>query len=354
MRKFVVAVVLMLGVVYVLARMAELESIGRTLQQGDLPYISLAVFAEMLWLILLAVTYWVIFKALGLDEKFQTISILATAAYFVNVVAPVMGVSGFTVIIAESRRRGHSTGRATVASALYLLSEYTSFLIVLTLGLFILFERDSLNFVQILASIALLATAILISTLIVLGMRGSDKLRRLLTWLANAGNKVLKPVLKREAFSQQRAEEFAYEMIDGLRAIKGEPFKIVPPILLGLIGKVLLITIFMLMFMAFGVEFTPATIIAGFSIGHLFTIVSPTPSGIGFVEGALALTLASFNVPLSSAAVVTLAYRGITFWLPLFVGFLAFRTLGQGALPLPAASSRSNWDQPRSGEIYPE
>ena len=57
----------------------------------------------------------------------------------------------------------------------------------------------------------------------------------------------------------------------------------------------------------------------------LFYIVSPTPGGLGFVEGALILVLTSLGVPQAGATVVTLAYRGITFWLPFLLGFVALR-----------------------------
>ena len=33
------------------------------------------------------------------------------------------------------------------------------------------------------------------------------------------------------------------------------------------------------------------------------------------------------QVPIEASAVITLAYRGITFWMPVFVGMLAFRSL---------------------------
>jgi uncharacterized protein (TIRG00374 family) len=98
--------------------------------------------------------------------------------------------------------------------------------------------------------------------------------------------------------------------------------------LLGLSSKVLLIIVLFLIFMAFDVPVSAGTLIAGFSIAFLFTIVSPTPNGVGFVEGALTLTLASFYIPLSDAAVVAITYRGVTFWLPLVFGMLALRWLG--------------------------
>ena len=56
-------------------------------------------------------------------------------------------------------------------------------------------------------------------------------------------------------------------------------------------------------------------------------IITPTPAGLGFVEGALTLALTSMYIPFSAAAIVTLAYRGFTFWIPLLVGMVAFRML---------------------------
>ena len=92
-------------------------------------------------------------------------------------------------------------------------------------------------------------------------------------------------------------------------------------------GKFLLIGVLYLIFLAFNVPLSTGTLIAGFSIGYLFLIISPTPSGLGFVEGALPLVLNSMYVPLAEATVVVVAYRGVTFWLPLLVGMVSFRTL---------------------------
>ena len=94
-----------------------------------------------------------------------------------------------------------------------------------------------------------------------------------------------------------------------------------------LLGKALLMGVLVCSFLAFDVPFSAGTIVGGFSIGYLFLIVSPTPSGIGVVEGVMALALASLRVVWSQAVIVTLVYRAITFWVPLGVGALAFRKL---------------------------
>jgi len=93
-----------------------------------------------------------------------------------------------------------------------------------------------------------------------------------------------------------------------------------------------LMLILLAAFLSFGVPFTVGTIIGGFAIAYLFLIVSPTPSGIGVVEGVMTLALGSLSVDLSQAVVITLAYRAVTFWAPLAVGALAFRILQIPAL----------------------
>ena len=90
-----------------------------------------------------------------------------------------------------------------------------------------------------------------------------------------------------------------------------------------------MMSVLMAAFLSFKVPFTAGTIIGGFSISYVFLIVSPTPSGVGIVEGIMPLALSSLRVPWSQAVVITLAYRGITFWLSLGIGAIAFRILNR-------------------------
>jgi uncharacterized protein (TIRG00374 family) len=56
-------------------------------------------------------------------------------------------------------------------------------------------------------------------------------------------------------------------------------------------------------------------------------IISPTPAGLGFFEGSLTLVLTSMDIPIGYAAIITLAYRGITFWLTLLFGLVSLRVI---------------------------
>jgi uncharacterized protein (TIRG00374 family) len=157
--------------------------------------------------------------------------------------------------------------------------------------------------------------------------------RKLGIFLARGGtivNAIARPFQKdkkKNYLSIDRAFTFAHDIAQGMLELKGKPQKLIFPMLLALSSKVLLIIVLFFIFLAFGVPPSLGTLIAGFSIAFLFMIVSPTPNGVGFVEGALTLTLASFYIPLSDSAVIAIAYRGVTFWLPLIFGIISIRWL---------------------------
>jgi len=213
---------------------------------------------------------------------------------------------------------------------LVVLFDYLAFLCVLCLGLIVLIRRNNLNTPEITASIILLLVAIVLSTLVYLGMYSETALAKALAWMARLVNHLLWVFIHRQYLSETRAYTFAHEVSGALNQLRHNPKSLLKPFLLGLSSKALLILILFLVFVAFQVPFSIGTLIGGFSIGYLFLIVSPTPAGIGIVEGALTIGLTSLNVSLGKATVITLAYRGITFWLPLLFGFYALRWLSQG------------------------
>lgn len=317
----------MLGVIFILARKNEMQAILETLQRGDLRFLILALAIQFFWLLNVAASYRAIYRSLQLTEKIERLFLMAAAANFVNVIAPSVGMGGMAVFIGEARRKGQSAARVTVAGVLYILFEYVGFLMVLALGLIVLFRRNNLATTELIASGVLFVIATGLGILLWLGMRSAAELGRALSWLARSVNKLVFPFLRREYLSEERAYAFAHDAAAGLREVRRRREYLLLPAVLSLSSKALLISILFLMFLAFRVPFSVGTLVAGFSIGYLFMIVSPTPAGIGVVEGALTLGLRTLNVPLGAAAVIALAYRGITFWVPMLFGLWAFRWL---------------------------
>jgi hypothetical protein len=57
--------------------------------------------------------------------------------------------------------------------------------------------------------------------------------------------------------------------------------------------------------------------------GQLLAELPITPGGLGIVEGGLVALLTRFHLPAASATAAVLAYRGLSFWLLLVVGWMA-------------------------------
>lgn len=327
MRKFILMVLLVLGVVFVVASKTELESTINILMHGNWRYLLGALFIWLIWILTTTAIFRVIYIGLGIDENYGNLLFLFGAANLASIIAPSAGVSGLTILITEAQRRGYSSARAAVAGALYQLFDYIGFLLVLGLGLIVLFRRNDLTVVEITATVIFLLVIAVLAYLMYQGMRSSEALATALEWISRKINRLVHPFIHRDYLSEKNARSFAYDAADGLEQLNRNPRKMLVAIGLAVINKGLLMIILTLCFLSFKVAFTPGTIIAGFSIGYLFMTISPTPAGLGFFEGSLTLALSSMRIPIGYAAIITLAYRGITFWLTLLFGGVSLRIL---------------------------
>jgi len=328
MRKVFITIVMVLSIIFIIASISEIQTIIQTLQRGVWLYLLLAIFTEMLWLVNLAATFHSLYRVVGIkNETIRGFLPVIASANFVNIVAPSVGMSGVTIILARARQMKYSTARATVASTLFIESDYLGFLVVLAVGMIVLIRRNNLKTAEISAAAILVLIALVFALLLYLGMRSEQALGKALVFLSRIANFLLRPFIHRDYLQETHALVFAHDVVDGLQQLKRHPKSMIMPVIFALINKSLLLSIFTLVFLAFNVPISIGTIIAGFSIGYLFLIVSPTPAGIGIVEGSLTLALTSMYIPLGLAAIITLAYRGITFWFPLLIGMLSLRWL---------------------------
>lgn len=325
MRNILIVLIISLGVLFVIGQFAEVQSIIETLQKGDWRYLLIAMSLIFLWLIIVAATFKFLFLALEMEEKLINLIFTIAAVNFVNIVTPTAGIGGLTVLISESQKPGNSSGKITIAGVLYILFDYASFFLILILGFIVLFRRNNITVVDITAAGLFIILATCVASMLYLGTRSPKRLGNTLAWMAKFINKILLPIRHKPYLHEERAYEFVREAAEGLAQMRKEPGHFIVPGILVLTNKLLLILVLFMVFLAFDVPYSIGTIIAAFSIANLFIIVSPSPSGVGFVESAMTLTLNSFYLPLSDAVVVALAYRGLTFWLPLLLGFISFR-----------------------------
>jgi uncharacterized membrane protein YbhN (UPF0104 family) len=75
---------------------------------------------------------------------------------------------------------------------------------------------------------------------------------------------------------------------------------------------------------ALSVQPEPALVLLAFAAASILGMIPLTPGGLGFVEAGLAGLLVLAGVGAGDAAVATLAYRLVSFWLPLPAGVVAW------------------------------
>lgn len=337
MRKIIIALVLLLAIVFVILRFSELKNIVDTLQRSDYRFLIAAVIIELIWLFNSATVYASLYRLVGLKEKTTHLMLVATAANFVNVIAPSVGIGGMAVFLDDAVRQNHSTGRVTVVGVLYILFDYLAFLCLLALGFIVLIRRNNLNAGEITAAIVLLAIASSVAFLLYLGYKSAERLGKTLAWLVRLVNRILRPFIHRDYLQEERAYFFATEVAEGIAMLRGKRKELLWPFLFSLNNFALLICVLAFTFLAWGTPFSVGTIVGGLAIAYLFLIVSPTPSGLGVVEGAMTIALNTLRVQWEAAVLITLTYRLITFWFPLAVGAVAFRILGGKPKPAPVS-----------------
>ncbi len=318
----------LLAVAYIIFSFAELENILAALHQSKPLYLGVAVVVEAALLLNSTATFGALYQLVGLHENGRSLFLMVIAATFVNLVTPSSGIGGMAVFLDEAHRRSQSTGRVTVAIILYLLYEYAALFFALAAGFVLLAQLGKLNVVELLAAGFLLILAASVGAGLVLGYRSTRQLGNVLAWLARVVNHLLRPFLHKEYLNIASVYTFSNELTDGLSSLRtANPGQILLPLAFTLMNKLMLILVLALAFLSLGTPVSAGTVVAGFSIGHLFVYASPTPSGIGFVDSILPVALNSLDVPFPRAVLVTLVYRAITLWVPLVLGALAFRNL---------------------------
>jgi len=337
MRKIIVALILLLAIVFVFLRFSELKDFLTTLHHSNYRFLIAAFIVELIWMFNSATDYGSLYRLVGLKEKTLHLVLVATAANFVNVVAPSVGIGGMAVFLDDANRQNHSTGKVTVVGVLYILFDYLAFFCVLTLGFIVLIRRNNLNPGEITAAAILLLIAGAVAFLLFLGYKSTEQLGKALAWMARLINGGLRPFIHRDYIQPERPFTFAQEVGEGIVMLRGKRQELLWPFLYAANNFALLICVLAFTFLALGTPFTVGTLVGGFAISYLFLIVSPTPSGLGVVEGAMTIALNTLRVDMAAALLITLTYRFITFWFPLAIGAVTFRFLGGKSKPAPVS-----------------
>lgn len=344
MRKIIIVIVVLLAAAFVIFSFSELKQILEVLKKSNPIFLLVAFLFEITCLFNNASTFGSLYRLVGLKEKRWQLFLMTTAANFINLIAPSAGVGGIAVFLDAARRRKISTARVMVVGVLYLVYEYAALFCILLLGFIVLIRRNNLNAGELVAASFLLVIALADGALLVLGYKAPEKLGNVLAWLARLANRILKPFLQRDVLKIENAYHFSREVAEGIATIRGSHKNLIWPFLFTLNNKALLLCVLASTFLALNTPCTIGTLVGGFSISYLFFYASPTPSGVGIVDGIMPAALNTLKVPITEAILITLVFRTMTIWFPFFVGAAALRLLHR-----PQEASHEDGKKRKSG-----
>lgn len=334
MRKILLVLVGLLTLAFIIFSFAELQSIRAALAGGNPLFLTGALLVEILCLVNTSAAFGALYRLVGLSESRSRLFLMATAANFVSLIAPSGGASGIAVFLDGARSRSLPTARVLVVGVLYVMYEYASLLCIMIPGFAVLMLRKELNAAEMIAGLILLLLMLGAGTLLYLGYRSSERLGKHLAWLS----RLLNRILAREVLSAEKAHAFAADVAEGISSVRGSGRTLLWPLLFTLNNKAVLLCVLALSFLALNTPFTLDVLVGSFTISYLFLYISPTPSGVGFVEGVLPAALNAMGVPWTQAVLITLAFRAITVWFPMALGAVSFRALQRQAALHPQAS----------------
>lgn len=308
-------------------KFADLHQLYLNIKQSELSFIFLAILAQFFYFVLFTVTYKISFRIVNIKYSFRRLFPLTFAYIFVNVVAPTLGASGPALFATEASRRKESSVRTLAGVLVANLAQFITFTGILFLGAFYLYIRGGLKDYQIAASLLLIIITALLMSLIPLAIKKPKSLKKYLYWQTKIFNKLLKIFYRKKRFQDDWIEDGVNEFSDASKSVTRQSSEIKKLIFYYFLVHGMNIFSLFLIFMAFHQHILFRALISGFVMGVLFQIVGITPYGIGLTESAMALTFTSLGVATESAILITLTYRGITFWLPFLIGFILLRKI---------------------------
>lgn len=338
LRKVLVWIAAAFAIIFIIVSITEIENIITAMSKGNWLFILLALALQIVCLINNAYTYRALYRLVGLEESWRQLFLLSTASTFVNLIAPSGGLGGVAIFIDSAKQRKISSAKIMVVGILYAIYEYVSLLGVVALGFIALIRRHDLTTSEIIAAFVLLGITLIFSLILYIGYHSTKQLGDLMFKLSVKINRLLHGLLHRDVIKAENAHTLAAEINEGINAIRGRNKYLLWPLLFALCNKALLIGVLTAIFLSLRVPFSLGTVVAGYGMAQLFFYVTPTPAGVGFVEGIFPLTLKALNVPFAKALLITLIYRGITLWFSFGVGFYSFRKLQKENLKIKASS----------------
>lgn len=312
----------------VITRFASLKDLGAELAAASWPWIAAAVALHFAFYVAYAYLYERAFALVRVHSRMWRLLQLVFVSYFVNSVAPAGGAAAAALFIGDSVKRGQSGARTAVGVVLVAIADIATLLPFLVYAVLYLIRRRDFTAYDAAAIASFSIFAFALVGAVVLGHNRPALLEKLLDRVRRLANWFWRKIRKRDLVGRHWTHEIATELHEASKAIAADPKGILLVTGIGILVHLINMAVVWALFPAFSQSVEPGVALVGFSLGIVFFFVAIVPQGIAVVEGMMALVFTSLGVPGHKAAAIALVFRGINYWLPLLIGALFTRRIG--------------------------
>jgi uncharacterized protein (TIRG00374 family) len=327
----------------VIEHLAALEELGRTLRRGQWEWVVLAGSLQCGFFVITAWQYQTAFALVSIRSHLWHLLPLVLGSLFINATAPAGGAAGVALFVNDAARRQQPPGRATAGFLLAVSGTFATFCLILLLGLAYLLAQQHLNALEVVASVLMFLYVGALASLLLLGYYRPAWLYAVLGSVQQTANRVARRLRQTPPLAEEWAGNHTAEYAGAAQLLAQRPRQLLLTALIATLAHLTALVSLYAVFLAFYQPPAIGVLVVGYTMTFLFTIISPTPNGAGVVEALVPTIYIALDVPPAPATAITLANRGLNYWLPLLLGFLLLRRLDLFQMRDRLPSRRMAW-----------
>jgi uncharacterized protein (TIRG00374 family) len=296
-RNIISVVVLVLFIALIIRNWSDFVKSFQAIKSADPAWLAAAVGGMVLTYVAAAGGYIVI----SIKKLSSWFTFLAqVAAAFANKLLP-SGVGGLGLNVAYLHKNKYTPTEATTVTAVNSLAAFVSFCLLLVIALA---AGGLKNSTIKMPTIPIWAVALVLVVIItaVITLIKNKKIRKKISGLT-------------------------HQVVSTIMAYKEQPLRLLAAVIMATLVTVAYLLALYASARSLGVNIAISEVFFVYVLGALATAAVPTPGGLGAAEAALYAGFVSYGVEPGLALSVVLAYRFITYWVPILPGYLSFQYL---------------------------
>jgi hypothetical protein len=334
-----ILLVILIGVGLIVS-IADIRKIAGVAQRIEPLFLLLAFFSTILSYLSIGLALKKLLELVGGRLSFKEMFAISWVSTSLNYIVSTGGVGGLTMRVLLLGRKNISFSETFLVSFIHTLLINGVLIAFVMFGFGVILTQRGLRFYQYLTCGTVLAIAITLSVL----ATGSVIDRAFREWFIDFFykwiNRAFLKLTKRTAFRKTSLNEFKTEFHQGISLMLAQKSGMVVPILYVFLDWLCCLLTLYFAFITIGYSISPGVVVVGFAVGIFISLISFVPGAIGIMEGSMAATYYSLDVPLEVAIIAVLLYRLVYYVFPFVTSIVLYYPLFKQAKAMRASEIR--------------